>query len=67
MPSLEARLGKLVQFTKREHEPRRRPADAAGATGAEVVLFTGVRYERATAPVPDKPMGPASGTRRRRV
>ncbi len=57
----EARLGKLVQLPKRGRTPKSRSQSAG--TG-EVVLFTGVRYEREGSP--DKPVGAASGGKRRR-
>ena len=63
---LEARLGKLVQMPKRG-----RSARPAGLEPAEVIIFTGVRYERngtpadGTSPLPNKPTGAASGKRRR--
>jgi hypothetical protein len=57
----EAKLGKLVQLPKRGRAPK----SSAPPTGpAEVVLFTGVRYERNDAPT--KPAGAASGGKRRR-
>ena len=56
-------MGKLVQFTKRGRTPKAR---AEGAESAEVVLFTGVRYERSGSTLPDKPAGAASGGKRRR-
>ena len=56
-------MGKLVQFTKRGRTPKVRPE---GAETAEVVLFTGVRYERSGNILPDKPAGAASGGKRRR-
>jgi hypothetical protein len=46
-------LGKLVQFDKRGRHPKARPV----VTGnAQIVLFTGVRYERDGTPVPGKPV-----------
>jgi hypothetical protein len=54
-------LGKLVQLPKRGRTAKARSQSAG--TG-EVVLFTGVRYERETSP--DKPVGAASGGKRRR-
>ena len=60
---LEARLGKLVKMPKRGRADR--PAGRAPET-AEIVLFTGVRYERNGAPLlPNKPTGAASRKRRR--
>ena len=46
-------LGKLVQFDKRGRHPKARPL-LVGA--AQIVLFTGVRYERDGTPVPGKPL-----------
>lgn len=46
-------LGKLIQFDKRGRQPKARPLDSGDA---EIVLFTGVRYERNEAPVPGKPL-----------
>lgn len=63
-PPEEKRLGKLVPFTKRGRNARARTQPAEPG---EVVLFTGVRYERSGAPMlPDKPAGAASGGKRRR-
>ena len=62
----EARLGKLVQMPKRG-----RSARPAGLEPAEVIIFTGVRYERngtpadGASPLPNKPTGTTSGKRRR--
>lgn len=41
-------MGKLVTFDKRRHPQRSEPA-AEAPTGGQVLIFTGVRYER-TAP-----------------
>lgn len=57
----EARLGKLVQLPKRGRTLKTRSQSAGPG---EVVLFTGIRYERPT--TPDKPVGAASGGKRRR-
>ena len=57
----EARLGKLVQLPKRGRTPKTRSQSAGPG---EIVLFTGIRYEREGAP--DKPAGAASGGKRRR-
>jgi hypothetical protein len=57
----EARLGKLVQLPKRGRASKS-PVQSTGS--GEVVLFTGVRYERNDAPT--KPAGAASGGKRRR-
>ena len=52
-------MGKLVQLPKRG---RTRTRSQSAGTG-EVLLFTGVRYERGggSSPLPDKPVGTASG------
>jgi hypothetical protein len=55
-------LGKLVQFDKRERRQRTLPAQAGNA---QIVLFTGVRYERDGTPVPTKPIGHAKAKRKR--
>ncbi|WP_421760593.1 hypothetical protein [Devosia sp.] len=52
-----------MQFSKGARPTRPRPE---GDATAEVVLFTGVRYERAGNTRPDKPAGAASGGKRRR-
>ena len=52
-PEWSRTLGKLVQFDKRGRHPKARPL----VTGnAQIVLFTGVRYERDVTPVPGKPV-----------
>jgi hypothetical protein len=55
-------LGKLVPFEK-QVKPRERKADRAG--GAEILMFTGVRYERDVPTVPPKPTA-SSGNKRKR-
>ena len=55
-------MGKLVQFSRRGRSSKAR---AAERETAQIVLFTGVRYQRDDAPAPDKPMG-ATGAKRRR-
>lgn len=47
-------MGKLVQFDKRGRHPKARPIKLGNA---QIVLFTGVRYERDGTPVPGKPLG----------
>lgn len=60
MPLLEAGLlGKLVHLDKRERRQRTLPAQG----GAQIYLFTGVRYERDGTPVPGK--RPAKAKRKR--
>jgi hypothetical protein len=54
-------LGKLVTFDKHRLERRPRPAKTGEA---EVILFTGIRYER-DKPRPDKPPA-TSGSKRGR-
>jgi len=56
-------LGKLVQFAKRGRSAKPK---LAGRETAEIVLFTGVRYQREDSPLPDKPVGAAPGAKRRR-
>ena len=46
-------MGKLVQFDKRGRHPKVRPLTAGVA---QIVFFTGVRYERDGTPVPGKPL-----------
>ena len=58
----EARLGKLVQLPKRGRTKTRSQSAGTG----EVLLFTGVRYERDGTTLPHKPVGTASGGKRRR-
>ncbi|HEY4165736.1 MAG TPA: hypothetical protein VGM96_03140 [Reyranella sp.] len=55
-------MGKLVQFERRDKE--RSGAASARANGAQILIFTGVRYERDTSNLPTKPT--ASGTKRKR-
>jgi hypothetical protein len=57
-------LGKLVHFEKRE-----RPAEGGKqdrSRGAEILIFTGVRYERDTPTMPTKPTASSSGNKRKR-
>lgn len=58
----EAGLGKLVQFDKRGRHPKARPINPGNA---QILIFTGVRYERDGTPVPGKPMGPSRVKRKR--
>lgn len=57
-------VGKLVQFEKRG-----RNREAAGKSdsprGAEILIFTGVRYERETPSAPTKPTASSGGKRKR--
>jgi len=62
---LEAVLGQLVKLDNRGRRPTRQDP-GKGPETAEIVLFTGVRYERTGPDAPDKPLGTATGTKRRR-
>jgi hypothetical protein len=56
-------VGKLVQFESRGKGgtvPREPPA-----TQAEILIFTGVRYERETGSTPPKPTASSGGKRKR--
>ncbi|MHB1104232.1 MAG: hypothetical protein ACYC0C_15965 [Devosia sp.] len=55
-------MGKLVQFDKRGRHPKARPINLGNA---QIVLFTGVRYERDGTPVPGKPLGTTRPKRKR--
>jgi hypothetical protein len=57
-------LGKLVQF---ENRGRVRTDKPAKRTEAEILIFTGVRYERNTGAdsSPNKPSASSGGKRRR--
>ncbi len=55
-------MGKLVQFDKRGRHPKARPLSFGNA---QIVLFTGVRYERDGTPVPGKPLGTTRPKRKR--
>jgi hypothetical protein len=57
-------LGKLVQFEKRERTGEAGSKDAAQS--ADILIFTGVRYERSTPPAPTKPTASSSGNKRKR-
>jgi hypothetical protein len=60
MPLKEAALGKLVPFQKPARPVRAKPLSGKG----EVVIFTGVRYERDTV-APGKPPASARTKRKR--
>ena len=56
-------MGKLVQFESKGKGgtgARERPA-----TDAEILIFTGVRYERQTGTAPTKPTASSGGKRKR--
>ncbi|HVY51128.1 MAG TPA: hypothetical protein VHA07_06150 [Devosia sp.] len=56
-------MGKLVQFEKRgKGRLTARPDPPASA---EILIFTGVRYERQGSTVPPKPTTSSGGKRRR--
>jgi hypothetical protein len=56
-------LGKLVQFERREAS---RPAGKPDRSKkAEILIFTGIRYEREDPDVPSKPT-PSRGVKRKR-
>lgn len=59
---MEAGLGKLLKFKRRD-----RPATAAGVTppgNAQILIFTGVRYERGTPPPPTNRLDPSRRRKR---
>lgn len=56
-------LGKLVEFDRRRRDIRPRTSKQAPA---EILIFTGVRYERGEAKEPDKPTSASSRTKRKR-
>ena len=58
----ERKLGNLVQFERRKEPETDRPAAAAEA---EILIFTGVRYERQTDAAPTKPTASSGGKRKR--
>lgn len=58
----ELELGKLVPFEK-QAKPRDAKSDHVG--GANILMFTGVRYEREAPTGPTKPTA-SSGTKRKR-
>jgi hypothetical protein len=58
----ETKLGNLVQFERRKEPESDRPAPTAEA---EILIFTGVRYERQTDAAPTKPTASSGGKRKR--
>jgi len=58
----DSSVGKLVFFDKRGRRPKGR---VAGTGGAQIFLFTGVRYERDGTPLPSKPAGNVKPKRKR--
>ena len=57
------KLGKLVPFERRGKDRDSGKADRP--EGAEILIFTGVRYERETSTAPTKPTA-SSGNKRKR-
>jgi hypothetical protein len=55
-------LGKLVQFDTRGRNPDTR---LAARGNAQILIFTGVRYERDGTPIPSKPLGSTRPKRKR--
>ncbi len=56
-------MGKLLHLDKRGRHARVKPVPSGGA---QIFLFTGVRYERDGTPVPNKPIGSPARTKRKR-
>ncbi len=56
-------MGKLVQFESRG-KGSAAPREGGGAAG-QVLIFTGVRYERQTGAKPPKPTATSGGKRKR--
>lgn len=56
-------MGKLVHFERRVGGPE--PTRALGTADAEILIFTGVRYERGAPATPTKPSD-TSGNKRKR-
>jgi hypothetical protein len=56
-------MGKLVPFEKRRGD--RASGKPARSESAEILIFTGVRYERDSTTAPTKPTA-SSGTKRKR-
>ncbi|GLQ10299.1 hypothetical protein GCM10007913_22310 [Devosia yakushimensis] len=55
-------MGKLVKFNLREKAPGTAKRQSGGA---QIFIFTGVRYERGTPSVPDKRLAPSRPKRKR--
>lgn len=56
-------MGKLVQFEGKAKD--RAQPKSEGPTNAEILIFTGVRYERGGGATPPKPSA-SSGSKRKR-
>ena len=63
MKPAEFQLGKLVQFEKGRREGRLDRPRRSG--GAEILIFTGVRYERQDPAAPTKPTATPRAKRKR--
>lgn len=59
----EMKLGKLVQFQKRRGGPKAVPPVRGGK--ADILIFTGVRYEREATDAPTKPSASPRAKRKR--
>jgi hypothetical protein len=59
----ETVVGKLVQFENRGRGTRAEKTDPAAK--AEILIFTGVRYERQSGVTPTKPTASSGGKRKR--
>jgi hypothetical protein len=59
---LEAGVGTLVKFDQRGRPASKRPRNVAGA---QILLFTGVRYERGTPSMPNNRVDPSRPKRKR--
>ena len=57
-------MGKLVQFEGRGKGRISQKLDASAT--AEILIFTGVRYERQSSDAPTKPTATSSGAKRKR-
>ncbi|KFC71403.1 hypothetical protein N8A98_02650 [Devosia neptuniae] len=55
-------MGKLVKFNLRETAPK---TATRLSGGAQIFIFTGVRYERGTNAVPSKRLAPSRPKRKR--
>ena len=58
-------MGKLVQF-EQKGKGSGTPREGAGLTEGQILIFTGVRYERDTGANPPKPTATSSGGKRKR-
>lgn len=58
-------MGKLVQFENRG-KGSAAPRESTGTGEGQILIFTGVRYERETGANPTKPTATSSGGKRKR-